>query len=214
MAIVFSSLFKKLKGKIDNLVFYESRGQTRLRSQTANDTTPSTPAQLLQQGRLRTAVSFYRANAGSALPHIWRTAAKGKVMSGYNLFLRENMAVFDADFRISDYAQLHVSRGQLEFPQSLRLSSYGEGEACVEWRNVLPPTSLHMSDLLHAFWLADDGTFTLRTPVMSPARRDACRATLPLPDAGRRGMHLYLYFSDQEEKRFSPDRYFHLPALS
>lgn len=28
MAIVFSSLFKRLKGKIGNLIFYESRGQS------------------------------------------------------------------------------------------------------------------------------------------------------------------------------------------
>ena len=128
MAIVFSSFFNKLKGKIGNLIVYEARGQVRMRANSMSNTIPQTPAQQLQQARLRTAVAFYRANNESTLPHIWRAAARDKIMSGYNLFLRCNMSVFDTSFRINDYSQLQISRGRLEFPQSLRLENYGYGK--------------------------------------------------------------------------------------
>lgn len=213
MAIVFSSFLKKLKGKIGNLIFYESRGQVRIRGNGMSGIVPKTPSQQLQQARLRTAVAFYRANAGSALPHIWRVAAHGKVMSGYNLFLRCNMAVFNREYRICDYSQLHVSRGRLEFPQSLRLANYEKGKIYLEWRNILPSTSVHMSDRLHAVWLDGNGDFSLHVPALSGVLRRDEQAVLSLPEAGNKDLHLYVYFSDNEEKQFSPDKYFYLPAI-
>ncbi len=213
MAIVFSSFLKKLKGKIGNLILYETRGQIRMRGNGNADVVPQTPAQQLQQARLRTAVTFYRANAEILLSHIWRLAARNKVMSGYNLFLRCNMAVFDDAFRIRDYSQLHISWGVLEFPQFLRLVNYGKGSIHLEWQNVLPPTSLHMSDRLHVVWLDGKGNFSLHVlSIPDISRRDE-QAVLPLPEAGRQDLHLYVYFSDKEEKQFSPDRYFYLPAV-
>lgn len=213
MATIFSPFFENLRGKVGNLILYKARGQVRMRGNQEAMSIPWSKTQQLQQSRLRAAVAFYRANADTALPHIWREAARGKVMSGYNLFLQENMAVFDGEFRIGDYAGLHVSHGWLEFPQGLRVADYGDGKVRVEWRNLLPPTSLHMADRLHALWLPDDGTFSLREPALPLLTREAGAAVLPLAEAGHRGLHLYLYFSDKEEKRFSPDRHFYLPAL-
>lgn len=213
MAIVFSSFFKKLKGKIGNLVLYETRGQIRLRGNGMSEAIPKTPAQQLQQARLRTAVAFYRANAETPISRIWRAAARDKVMSGYNLFLRCNMAVFDDEYHINDYSQLHVSRGRLEFPQSLQLVKYGKGKIHLKWKNILPPTSLHMSDRLHAVWLDGKGDLSLRVLSMPEVSRREGQAVLPLPEAGRQNLHLYVYFSDSEETQFSPDKYFYLPAI-
>lgn len=213
MAIVFSSFFKKLKGKIGNFVLYETCGQVRMRGNGMTEVYPRTPAQQLQQARLRTAVAFYRANAETSLPHIWRTAAHDKVMSGYNLFLRCNMSVFDDAYHINDYSHLHMSRGRLEFPQSLQLVKYGKGKIYLKWKNVLPPTSLRMSDRLHTVWLDGKGDFSLHVLAMSEISRRDEEAVLPLPEAGSEELHLYIYFSNKEETQFSPDKYFYLPAI-
>lgn len=213
MAIVFSALFHKMKGKIGHLILYNVKGQIRTRANSGKMSVLWSPAQELQQNRLRSAVFFYRANQTTFLPKIWRLAARNMVMSGYNLFLRENMPVFNAGHSIGDYSMLHISKGTLEFPQVLQVSGYGNGKIRLTWKNLLPKTSGSMSDRLHAVWLDGKGDFSLRVLSMPEVSRREEQAVLPLPEAGRQDLHLYIYFSDKEENQFSPDRYFYLPAV-
>lgn len=210
MAIILSKLATGLKGKIGNFVFYQVGDQLRMRGYGKPQRTDWSPSQQLQQKRLSTAVAFYRANDATPLPQIWREAASKMTCSGYNLFMKANMAAFSADHRILDYSLLHVSEGTLEAPPALRVTAYGEGEVHVAWANLLPATEECMSDRLHALWLATDGTFTLHAAALPVVRRGEGKTVLPIAEAGRKEMHLYLYFSDEEEKRFSKDRYFHL----
>lgn len=213
MAIVFSTLFHKMKGKIGNLILYNVKGQIRTRSNSEKISVPWSPAQELQQSRFRSAVFFYRVNQTTLLPKIWKIAARDMVMSGYNLFIRENMSVFNAEHSIGDYSMLHVSQGRLEFPQTLQVSSYGRGEIRLMWANLLPKTSSNMSHRLHVVWLDGKGDFSLHVlSVADVSRRDE-EAVLPLPEAGSKDLHLFVYFSNKEETQFSPDRYFFLPAI-
>lgn len=213
MAIIFSSAFQALRGKIGNFIFYHAKGQLRMRSYGKSGTSPWTPGQKLQQNRLRTVVFFYRANQNTLLPKIWRMAARDMVMSGYNLFIRENMPVFNAGHAIGDYSLLHISQGSLEFPQALQVASYGDGKICLTWKNPLPKNSGSMSDRLHAVWLDGKGNFSLHVLSMPEVTRREEEAVLPLPEAGSEELHLYIYFSNKEETQFSPDRYFYLPAI-
>lgn len=213
MAIIFSTLFHKMKGKIGHLILYNVKGQIRTRTNSGKISVPWSPAQELQQNRLRSAVFFYRANQATLLPKIWRIAARNMVMSGYNLFLRENMPVFNAGHRIGDYSMLHISNGTLEFPQVLQVSDYENGKIRLTWKNLLPRTSGSMSDRLHAVWLDGNGNFSLHLLSIPEVPRWEEEAVLFLPEAGSKDLHLYVYFSNQEETQFSPDRYFYLPAV-
>lgn len=212
MAIIFSSALQHLKGKIGNFVFYHAKGQLRMRSYVRPDSVRWTPEQKLQQNRLRTVVFFYRANQHTLLPKIWRMAARDMVMSGYNLFIRENMPVFNAGHVIGDYSMLHISMGTLAPPYALQIAGYGKGEIRLTWSNPLPKTSGSMSDRLHAFWLDGTGDFSLHALAVPEACRRDGQAVLSLPEAGRQDLHLYVYFSNEEETLFSSDRYFYLPA--
>ncbi len=213
MAIIFSSALQHLKGKIGNFIFYHAKGQLRMRSYGKPNTICWTSEQKLQQNRLRAVVFFYRVNQTTLLPKIWKIAARDMVMSGYNLFIRENMSVFNAEHSIGDYSMLHVSQGRLEFPQTLQVSSYGRGEIRLMWANLLPKTSSNMSHRLHVVWLDGKGDFSLHVlSVADVSRRDE-EAVLPLPEAGSKDLHLFVYFSNKEETQFSPDRYLFLPAI-
>lgn len=213
MAIIFSSALQHLKGKIGNFIFYHVKGQVRMRSYEKPNSICWTSEQKLQQNRLRTAVFFYRSNHATVLPKIWRIAAQDMIMSGYNLFLQENMPAFNAAHAIGDYSLLHISKGRLELPQSLQVVGYGSGKIRLTWNNLLPKTSGSMSDRLHVVWLDGKGNFSLHVlSIPDISRRDE-QAVVPLPEAGRQDLHLYVYFSDKEEKQFSPDRYFYLPAV-
>ena len=111
MAIIFSSALQHLKGKIGNFIFYLAKGQLRMRSYGKPNTICWTSEQKLQQNRLRAVVFFYRVNQTTLLPKIWKIAARDMIMSGYNLFIRENMSVFNAEHSIGDYSMLHISQG-------------------------------------------------------------------------------------------------------
>ncbi len=213
MAIIFSSSLQQLRGKIGNFIFYHAKGQLRMRSYGRPNSLCWTLEQKLQQNRLRTVVSFYRANLTTRLPEIWRIAARDMVMSGYNLFLRKNMPAFNAGYGVGDYAMLHISEGTLEFPQALQIAGYGNGKVRLTWKNPLPETSGNMSDRLHAVWLDGNGDFSLHIPALSDILRRDEQAVLSMPEAGNKDLHLYVYFSDSEEKQFSQDKYFYLPAI-
>lgn len=213
MAVIFSTFFKKLKGKIDHLILYESRGQMRLRSSGNPVISPRSPEQQLQQKRLRAAVAFYRANRNTRFVQIWRIAAQNKVMSGYNYFLHSNIAVFNEDHRISDYSMLQISCGSLELPPCLKVADYWRGHLQLTWQNSLPESSSHMYDRLYLFWLNERGSFSLQAPKLPIILRKDEEATLSLPEAGEENMHLYFYFSNQQETCFSPAKYIYLKAL-
>ena len=213
MAIIFSPLFHKMKGKIGNLILYGVKGQTRVRSNPVNVSISWSPAQELQQNRFRTAVFFYRANQDTLLPKIWRIAARNMIMSGYNLFLLENMPVFNAGQTIGDYSMLHIRKGKLEAPQFLQITGDGNGKIHLMWKNPLPKIAGSMSDRLHAVWLDGNGNFSLHVLSLPEVSRRDEEAVLLLPQAGNEDLHLYVYFSNKEEQHFSPDRYFYLPAI-
>ena len=210
MAIIIFSLLQKLKGKIGNLIFYQARGQNRMRSQNQIKRVPKTATQILQQNRIRASVSFYRANQNDGLSHIWRQEAKDKVMSGYNLFLSKNLAAFDQEHRIRDYGMLHISCGKLELPAHLQVTSYESGYIHLNWDNIIPEDSARNQDFLHAKWMNAKGNFSLQKVTIKNIRRKDKEAHLAVPEAGKEEIHLYLYFSDEEGDQFSPDKYFHL----
>ena len=119
MASVISLLFNKIKGRINNFVFYQVKGQQRIRSCGYKRSSPPTPAQQLQRCRMRAIVSFYRANRETLLTKIWKAEASDKPESGYNLFISANITVFNQEFRISDYSILCISKGKLNLPPCL-----------------------------------------------------------------------------------------------
>ena len=161
MASVISLLFNKIKGRINNFVFYQVKGQQRIRSCGYKRSSPPTPAQQLQRCRMRAIVSFYRANRETLLTKIWKAEASDKPESGYNLFISANITVFNQEFRISDYSILCISKGKLNLPPCLTLHDYTEGKVTIYWQNDLPGDTSRNQDYLQAAWLKSEGSFTL-----------------------------------------------------
>lgn len=212
MASVISLLFNKIKGRINNFVFYQVKGQQRIRSCGYKRSSPPTPAQQLQRCRMRAIVSFYQANRETLLTKIWKAEASDKPESGYNLFISANITVFNQEFRISDYSILCISKGKLNLPPCLTLHDYTEGKVTIYWQNDLPGDTSRNQDYLQAAWLKSDGSFTLHFIPDKTYTRDCCKAVLDIPEAGRQSIHLYVLFSDQSGRNFSSARYFYLPA--
>lgn len=210
MAVFHSNFFKKIKGRIDDLIFYEAKGQQRIRRYKAKKPQPASCTQNLQRCRMRAAVALYRANRDTEIPNIWKLAVKEMVMSGYNLFIKTNIAAFDQNHRIIDYNMLHFSCGRLELPIHLEITGYRDGCVIVGWKNTFPMCSARVNDCLHAVWLKNNGGFSLQTVPTSCISRAEEKAILPVEGAGTEDLHLYLYFSNQAKNSFSPNKYFFL----
>lgn len=210
MATFCSNFFRKIKGKIDNLVLYEVKGQQRMRKHKDKPLPPGSCTQNLQRCRMRAAVALYRANRDTEIPYIWKLAVKEMVMSGYNLFIKTNIAAFDQNHRIIDYNMLHFSCGRLELPIHLEITGYGDGCVIVGWKNTFPMCSARVNDCLHAVWLKNNGGFSLQTVPTSCISRAEEKAILLVEGAGTEDLHLYLYFSNQDKSSFSPNKYFFL----
>lgn len=210
MATFLSSLLRKIKGRIDHLVLYEAKGQQRLRSLSATPLPVASPAQRLQRCRLRAVVAFYRANRSEILRHIWKVEAEEQVMSGYNLFLSTNIQAFNESHRIEDYGKLQICMGKLEIPPNLHVEDYHDGKIRIRWRTIFPEDSQRNQDRLWAAWLSDDGSFSLNVlPFAGYYRKDE-KAILEIPEAGSANIHLYIYFSDNQQNSFSKSKYFYL----
>ena len=209
MALLSSKILNGLKGKIEKLVFYCARGQQRVRALAELGPRPRSQAMELQSCRLRACIAFYRANLLTELPRIWKCAAEGMVATGYNLFLGNNMRVFDRQHRITDYAALKVTTGSLELPTGWSTQPLTPRSVRIAWHNVLPEDASHRQDALMGFWLPDDGSFQL-LPADFPGitrQKEEMTVTLPLGDVT--GWHLYLFLTNADRCKYSDCQYFY-----
>ena len=84
-----------LQGRLGNLIFYQVKGVTRIRSVPLMVRNPETPAQQAVRKRLIVSVQFYRRLKDTPLKAVWQVAARDTLVNGYNLFLKRNIHAFN-----------------------------------------------------------------------------------------------------------------------
>lgn len=204
MAIMQTSFFPEVTDRWGDIIFYRVEKQIRIRRCPEKVKNVNSEAQQLQRNRMRTVMAFYRTNGETVLPVIWKEMARELVMSGYNLFVKKNIAVFDQNHKITDYKALYISDGYLELPLKLRVSGSAEGRIEIRWKNLLPVISGRDNDHLMIAWLPDNGSFTLRMICDSNFCRQNESAEFYLPELKYENLHIYCFFAATDRKRFSP----------
>ena len=91
-----------IRGRIGNMIFYRVRGVTRIRSVPLSAVRPDALKCRTARLRLIAAVRFYQRLQDTRLRDIWRMAAKDTAMNGYNLFVKQNIHVFN------DLSLIHI----------------------------------------------------------------------------------------------------------
>lgn len=208
MAIVKSKFLKALSGKIGEMVFCYVKGRQYLRRLPENGNREIIPAQQLQINRMRACVSFYHANMDTPIPDIWKLVAREVVSTGYNLFVKANIRLFDMEHRIGDYSRLQLTCGVLEMPYEWSIRRVAPDHVQVKWSNCSVPAEKRANDRLQAFWLKDNGSFEIEIFPLPDIRREAQEAVIPLPADNGTDWHLYLYFTNSEKTAFSSNKYF------
>lgn len=207
MGIIKHFAWNGLSGKIGELVFFRRRGRTCVRS-AGEVKLPHSARQLAQQARVRAVAILWWSLKRRGLTCYWQQAAKVQQLSGYNLFVKVNVAAFTGAGEIGDFSKLSLTVGTLQLPDCMQLSA-GEGETWwLEWQNVTRYPGCQDTDRLCLLLLKRNDNFDFyRFETDGVLRRD-CRVMIRLPPEYRDYTHLYCYFCSATGEGISGSSYF------
>ncbi|TKG95155.1 hypothetical protein EYV94_10620 [Puteibacter caeruleilacunae] len=139
---------------------------------------------------------------------IWDlVAGEGK---GAELFVKENLALFDKDSKITDYSKLKLTTGDLHLPDPIAfdqgyidgfvISSDYADENCI-LMDKEPERKLDR--LCYVLIVGDEIYACLRYKI--PRQHQVAFLTHPFEEP--ENMHVFVFYCDEEMKRFSPAQY-------
>lgn len=110
MGVIKQGILGGVSGKVGNVVGTSWKGIAVLKSLPLSVANPKTPAQVAQRGAMSSIVEVARLLLASILQPYWNPFAQR--MSGYNAFVKENIATFTtAGF--AEFADFFSQRGSL-----------------------------------------------------------------------------------------------------
>ena len=115
MGTARSNLLNQLKGSFGNVILYEVNGQLRIRSKTGRYRKSKSSKQKAQKNRFKGAASFYH-KLEMPMYMTWSDATHGQNISGYNLFIKENIHSFTETGEITEFSGLKICYGPLYIP--------------------------------------------------------------------------------------------------
>ena len=192
-----------INGKVGNMIFYRVNGETRVRSVPTEYHDANTPEQQQVRLRLVAVVRFYQNLKDTWLREVWRVAAKGQAASGYTLFLKRNISVFNAE-TIADPLRLRLAEGCLPGMNDLREKERDGSRIVLAWQNSLDFASEDSADRLRVVALFEGRLFSPVWLSGVDARRRDREASVDLGDFGKGGAHLYCFFESPDGGSFSP----------
>lgn len=195
-----------IQGRVGNMIFYQVNGVTRVRTAPPKIRDPNTPKQQANRNRFIVALRFYQRMKDTFLPIVWQLGAKGMAMSGYNLFMRLNISVFN-ERTIFDPAHLVLTLGSLPRMNKLMVKERQGNCVTLEWENSLNVEGAHTNDHLQVVALFEGRMYT---PVwLKEVRAHRCEQVVQV-DLGKdwkRTVHLYCFFASPDGSAYSASSY-------
>ena len=203
-----SSIMNGASGKVGNIIFYNTDGETYFRQSPQGYSDCKSPKQLLQRSRLICTQTFFKSVKKCLLYDVLnRAATLEKRRSGYHLFLKLNTNAFGEDEFI-DYSLLTFAQGALQLPFNFQLAGSGSSRVELEWTNNNEQTTAKGSDrLLVAAVFPDEPFRVVMLPETGATRKDEY-AVIPLEKNIDGDVQLYCFFASSDLQDFSDNRYF------
>lgn len=200
----------KLQGKYGNLITYDVKGQTRVRSTPLEYHDANTEEQQKSRRRLTIIVRFYSHLKDTPIIDIWRVAAIPTPYDRYSLFRKLNMNVFLPNGKIGDFSKLQMTHGEL--PQALNMQAEidPEDHVTLTWTNHLGHTTSHDNDTLGVIAIYNNNSFSPQLLEGIHAPRKDEKAVFHVDRKSGKPLHLYVFFASPEKDAYSNDQYFKL----
>lgn len=151
--------------------------------------------------------TFLPATGGNLPAGTWKIAAADSGKSGYNLFMKINMAAFKPDGKIGDFSLLQLSEGVLQKVNHLSAVADSENTVTLTWENDANIPSARATDRLIVVVLHENRSFSPTAIEEILAIREDERATFRLNRQQGTTAHLYCFFKAKDGKAYSPSQY-------
>lgn len=198
-------------GRYQGMVVFQKGNKTYGRALPSYDGNADSPSRKVQNARLAAAVTHYQTIKETFLYHAWRMeATRREVISGYNLFLKENIKAYNTDYTVGDFRLLTLVAGALQVPFQMQQQEAPAGVLSITWE-ASPWVSRQRNE--DAFMLAviyDDEPFRVEIIENTGITRLDGTATIPLAKAGAGEAHVYAFFTNEKRDAFTNNVYFNV----
>ena len=183
-----------IRGRIGNMIFYRVRGVTRIRSVPLSAVRPDALKCRTARLRLIAAVRFYQRLQDTRLRDIWRMAAKDTAMNGYNLFVKQNIHVFN-------------ERTLFDPMNCLELAEQTGRRIVLTWKNSLEPAGVRATDRVGVVALCEGKMYSPLWLDKAVSYRQEQRVAVELEGLPAGTVHLYCFFVSADGTAYSPGSY-------
>jgi hypothetical protein len=127
-------------------------------------------------------------------------------MSGYNLFTKTNISVFDELGEISDFENLKFSIGDLPLPTNLVIenNSAGNGEIHTAWTDNSGIGIAAPTDRIRVLLMCE-GEMVIQQGLSFP--RSGALANFHIPFVTGQTVHIYVFFENEVNTKYSTSQH-------
>lgn len=197
----------KVRGRVGELVFYQVGDQMRIRGHNDDIKDCKSPAQLKHRNKVRGIADLF-GGIDLQIYHYWKQLTVGTLLSGYNLFFKENIKTIDGETGLPDYKALKVCKGVLPLPGEVK-AEIGEGRKVrMEWTFNRTDYGI-ADDCLQIARIMPDytGMQTIEVLFSTDVTRSAGSYEFVLPDELQGEVHVYGFFKSSYTNDISDSFY-------
>lgn len=188
-----------ISGTLNQVVFYQRKGKTFVRSRPIRKNKSSSPAQQLNKQRFGAMLRHTQLLKYVVIPQIWNQASRA--LTGQQLFMKTNKAAFDADGNIPDPKAMQLSIGKLHLPQEMAIKPIeGSTRMSVSWYPDFGGGDLAWWDELMVI-ASGEGQYS--DIGSTSIHRGENMGSFELPELKSAITHLYLFFGSLDKRHYS-----------
>ena len=204
MGKISQGILGGVSGTVGNVVGGSWKGISYLRIKADHHSDANTEKQIQHRAKFGACVALARSIMDTIIRPIWnRKAVK---MTGFNLFTKTNLQVFDANGEIPDFSQLQISIGDLPLPNNLVIQDDAatEGGITVTWEDNSGVGSASATDKLGVLAMSGGEVRVLQGVNIT---REAEAANILLPFGAGVEAQVYVFFESVEYGTYSIDHH-------
>ena len=204
MGKISQGILGGVSGTVGNVVGGSWKGISYLRVKSDHYNDANSEKQVSQRTKFGACVALARSIMQTIIKPIWNK--KAVKMSGFNLFTKTNLQVFNADGEIADFNQLQMTIGDLPLPNNIQIQDDAatEGGIAVTWEDNSGVGSALATDKLGVVAICNGEVRVLQGVDIT---RDAEAANILLPFGAGVEAQVYVFFQSAEYSTYSVDQH-------
>lgn len=207
------------QGRQNNLIFYTRGDNMYVRRYAIPgkkrkwEVEGRTPKQRAVTTRFKAVQVFYMTFAKQVSPEIWRIVAKAEGRYASNVFFSRNFHNFGDGGEIADFENFTFTDGTLALPRELKVSRE-TNRFTVSWQEERAWKTTASTDKLQVGVIYDNDPRIPRLACQVKGVRGELQGEFSLNEEIGQDAHLYIFFSSEDNSRFSPSQHVHVGQIT